>query len=299
MSRKKDKLKDSLEGLFRPTASEKPGPVEVEEPIAEEQSQNVQPESKQQSGQKEADGEDRKPSDLPKGKQSPLTQEALEQALGEKLVKDPPASRKGPSSSSRSNDPGKKSPTKPAAGKKRKFSQAEPHPQPESRPDGQRGHEEAPSKSIEFETGERVVVFSLGEEAFGVDIYSIRTLVKPQEIFPVPHMPDYLIGLTNLRGEIVPVIDLRKRLGFAEKEYTEETRYVVAEKHDEPICLVVDDVTGIEYFAPGFLEEPSEVISSIDTTYLYAIGKSDQQLVLLLDLDQVLGERILLGKTQG
>ena len=299
MSRKKDKLKDSLEGLFRPAAAENPGAVEVGEPIGEEQSQNVRPESNQQSGQEEADGEDRKPSDQPKGKQSPLTQEALEQALAEKLEKDQPASRKGPSSSSKSSAPEKKLPPKQEAEKKKSASTAGASPQPESRPDSKRIEEEAPSKSIEFETGERVVVFLLGEEAFGVDIYSIRTLVKPQEIFPVPHMPDYLIGLTNLRGEIVPVIDLRKRLGFAEKEYTEETRYVVAEKRDEPICLVVDDVTGIEYFAPGFLEEPSEVISSIDTTYLHAIGKSDRQLVLLLDLDQVLGERILLGKKQG
>lgn len=144
-----------------------------------------------------------------------------------------------------------------------------------------------------FDQEERVVVFKLGKEAFGIDIYSIRTLVKPQEIYPVPHMPDYLVGLTNLRGEIVPVIDLRNRLGLPQKSYSDSTRFVVAEKREEPICLIVDDVSGIEHFAPQNLEEPSSVISSVDTTYLFAIAKSNDQLVLLLDLDQVLGERIL------
>jgi purine-binding chemotaxis protein CheW len=153
--------------------------------------------------------------------------------------------------------------------------------------------EEAGRRPRMFEEGERVVVFCLEKESFGVDIYSIRTLVKPQDIFPVPHMPDYLVGLTNLRGEIVPVIDLRTRLGLHVSEYTESTRFVVAEKRDEPICLIVDDVFGIENFSPEHLEEPSGVISSVDTTYLHAIAKSKENLVLLLDLDQVLGEKIL------
>jgi len=153
--------------------------------------------------------------------------------------------------------------------------------------------ERSGSDAQEIESGERVVVFSLGSETFGMDIHSIRTLVKPQETFPVPHMPDYLVGLTNLRGEIVPVIDLRTRLGIYQSNDTETTRFVVAEKEEGPICLVVDNVIGIEYFASDTLENPSEVIAGVNTTYLRAIGKSEERLVLLLDLDRVLGEKIL------
>ena len=157
-------------------------------------------------------------------------------------------------------------------------------------------HEEAGlqrARQKPTESGERVVLFSLDQEIYGMDIYTIRTLVKPQETYPAPHMPDYLIGLTNLRGDIVPVIDLRTRLGIQRKEYTEKTRFVVAEHLDDPICLIVDDVNGIEQFDGASLEPPSDVIGSVDTTFVSSIAKSEHKLVLLLDLKEILGDEIL------
>lgn len=269
MSRKNDKLKDSLEGLFGQLPGSAPELdqelIPEKEPLPEE----VKPEQKASEKQNQTVQTETESKEEPAASEPKTEKESSRQSAGQE-----PSHPVGGDQDPVGLD---QQPEKKAAG-----SESDPAEEDEQQ-----------RFSLDFEAGERVVVFTLENEDFGIDIYSIRTLVKPQDIFPVPHMPDYLIGLTNLRGEIVPVIDLRSRLGLPELEYSENTRFVVAEKRNEPICLVVDNVNGIEYFPPGDLEEPSNVISSVDTTYLHAIGKSDQDLVLLLDLDQVLGQRIL------
>jgi len=291
MSGKKDKLEDSLEALFSSfpgserEEEKRTSVVEELEPLEEElKSLEDTASGEQEQADPDPTAAPPPPPDEPGAEKREGPEEAPEQAEEEKsrAAAEPPQQPPGPPPDQPADSPEMISldESEPEHG-----SAAVDISEPEK-------SEEAPRPRV-FEEGERVVVFCLEKESFGVDIYSIRTLVKPQAIFPVPHMPDYLVGLTNLRGEIVPVIDLRTRLGLCVSEYTESTRFVVAEKRDEPICLIVDDVFGIENFSPEHLEEPSGVISSVDTTYLHAIAKLKENLVLLLDLDQVLGEKIL------
>lgn len=296
MSGKKDKLENSLEALFAPFSGAENGeqdfpsviedleslgdaldapltpPLEPEKPAGEQADSSLpQPEQEGESAAEMSRVEEERISE----EVVPAPEPAAASRPAGKPDQAPDQGREQPASFSPSSEVPDQNETEPEDAPKAGLVQ------------------EKDRRSRIFDTGERVVVFSLGEESFGVDIYSIRTLVKPQDIFPVPHMADYLVGLTNLRGEIVPVIDLRSRLGLPESDYSESTRFVVAEKREESICLIVDDVFGIEQFSPEHLEEPSGVISSVDTTYLYAIAKLKDNLVLLLDLDQVLGEQIL------
>jgi len=298
MSGKKDKLEDSLEALFAPFSGAEDGegdfpPVVKDlEPLEEEQDASSAPQAQPEEGGEQAEKQAESSPPEPEQEEAPAPEMArVEQEEIEEVVPAPepetasrPEPKPEPAPDPAPEQPESVSPS-PAEEDQREAA-------PDEAPEAERAQRKS-RRSKAFETGERVVVFSLEEESFGVDIYSIRTLVKPQDIFPVPHVADYLVGLTNLRGEIVPVVDLRIRLGLRVSEYTESTRFVVAEKLEEPICLIVDDVFGIEHFSPGHLEEPSDVISSVDTTYLHGIAKSEENLVLLLDLDQVLGEKIL------
>jgi len=310
MSGNKDKLEDSLEALFAPYEGEKQE-QQPAEPVPDDARILMEDETAAQdsavSEEQQHDGKaDAASSESGREKVPPSREEDQPGSAGEQVESAAPAplgqvqnQKEAPAVQEEDKAHAPASPVEsgPSPAGLEKPASVEPTPgkspsDKDVEPEVEQEVTEKPPRTV-FETGERVVVFNLDGESFGIDIYKIRTLVKPQDIFPVPHMADYLVGLTNLRGEIVPVIDLRTRLGLSEKDYTEETRFVVAEKREEPICLIVDDVSGIEHFSPRHLEEPSSVISSVDTTYLYAIAKSQQQLVLLLDLDQVLGERIL------
>lgn len=300
MSGKKDKLEDSLEALFAPFSGAEDGegdfPPAVKdlEPLEEEQDASSAPQAQPEDRGKQAPEQAAPSPPGPEPEEAPAPEMArIEQKELEEVVPAPePETTSRPEPKPKPEPAPDPAPEQPESVSPSPAEEGQREAAPEEAPEAERSQGKGRRSKV-FETGERVVVFSLEEESFGVDIYSIRTLVKPQDIFPVPHVADYLVGLTNLRGEIVPVVDLRIRLGLRVSEYTESTRFVVAEKLEEPICLIVDDVFGIEHFSPGHLEEPSDVISSVDTTYLHGIAKSEENLVLLLDLDQVLGEKIL------
>ena len=136
----------------------------------------------------------------------------------------------------------------------------------------------------------QLVVFRLAGETYGVDIHRVREIIRVQQITRVPKTPDFVEGIINLRGGVIPVIDLRKRLNLHTEETTEDARIVVIEQQEQTIGMIVDQVSQVLRIDSATVEPPSPFIVTVDTRYLAGIAKLTDQLIVLLDLDHVLTE---------
>lgn len=134
----------------------------------------------------------------------------------------------------------------------------------------------------------QLVVFDLANEHYGVDIGTVESIIKMQPITTVPHAPRFVKGLTNLRGTVLPVIDLRKRFDLSAKDVTNETRIIVVEMDGLTAGMIVDAVTAVLRVPEGAIEPPPSTVTAVDSTYITGITKIDEQLVILLDLSKVL-----------
>jgi purine-binding chemotaxis protein CheW len=135
---------------------------------------------------------------------------------------------------------------------------------------------------------EHVVIFQLASEYYALDIQAVQEIVRMQSITAIPGGDHWVEGITNLRGRVVPVIDLRRRCGLEESEHGPETRIVVVNSAEGMIGLIVDAVTEVLRIPADAIEPPSAVVSGSQNSYLRAIAKLNDRLVSLMDLDGVL-----------
>jgi purine-binding chemotaxis protein CheW len=141
-----------------------------------------------------------------------------------------------------------------------------------------------------LETEKQLVVFDLAHEHYGVDISTVREIIRMQEITRVPQTPDFVEGLINLRGKVIPVVDLRKRFCLAVTEESKENRIVVIDIGGHDIGVVVDAVTEVLRIPAGCVEPPSSIITTVESEYLVGIAKLSSRLIILLDLAMVLSD---------
>lgn len=137
----------------------------------------------------------------------------------------------------------------------------------------------------------QLVIFNLAQEAFGVDISTVESIIKMQSITSMPHAPRFVEGITNLRGRILPVIDLRKRLDFPVSPITRDSRIIVADLAGMTVGMVVDGVNEVLRVNDDVVEPAPAVISSVDSDFIRGIAKIEERLVILLDLDRILNVR--------
>ena len=135
----------------------------------------------------------------------------------------------------------------------------------------------------------QIVVCELADEHYGLDIARVYEIIRNQPITPVPRAPGFVKGVINLRGRIIPVVDLRGRFGMPEVEPTKETRIVVAESGTTRVGLVVDSVSEVLLLPLDSVEATPEVAAGDDAEYLRGIAKLGDRLVLLLELDGLFG----------
>ena len=133
-----------------------------------------------------------------------------------------------------------------------------------------------------------LVVFQLCDEFYGVDISVVEAIIKMQPITTVPHTPVYVQGVTNLRGTVLPVFDLRKRFGLEAKAFTKNSRIVVVRNHGNSLGMVVDSVAEVLRVPAKDCEPTPKIVNTVDSTYISGIARTEDQLVILLDLDRVL-----------
>ncbi len=134
----------------------------------------------------------------------------------------------------------------------------------------------------------QLVSFELGEEEFGVDILSVQEIIRMLEITPVPHSPHFVEGVINLRGKVLPVVNLRKRLSMQPKEYDKHTRIIVVDQGGKNVGFIVDSVSEVLRISSVTTEPPPQMMSRVNTEFITAVGKLDDRLVILLDLGRVL-----------
>jgi len=146
-------------------------------------------------------------------------------------------------------------------------------------------------KSVEQTLGgdeRQLVVFQLGAEFYGVDIARVHEIIRLQTITRVPRAPALVEGVINLRGKVIPVVDLRRRFGLETSEHTRASRIVVVEIGDNVVGVIVDGVSEVLRVTGASVEPPSPVVAGIESEYIHGIAKLDDRLVILLDLDRVL-----------
>ncbi len=137
----------------------------------------------------------------------------------------------------------------------------------------------------------QLVIFNLGREEFGVDIMKVQEIIRLPEITRIPRSPDYIKGVINLRGKIIVVMDLDKRFGLPSKEITDETRIIVVDVEGTIIGMVVDSVSEVIRLLNTNVDQTPDIINQkINADYLKGVGKIDERLLILLNLDSIINE---------
>ena len=134
----------------------------------------------------------------------------------------------------------------------------------------------------------KLVGFYLGPEEYAVDILKIKEIKLMQEITNVPKAPDFVEGVINLRGDIVPIIDLKKKLNLGAAELNEESKIIVVEIDTKMVGVIVDEVSEVIEIEDSKLSPPPPIIGGIEAEYLKGVGKLGDRLLILLDLDKIL-----------
>jgi purine-binding chemotaxis protein CheW len=138
---------------------------------------------------------------------------------------------------------------------------------------------------------EQLVVFNLSGEIYGVEISTVREIIRMQPVTGVPKTPDFVEGVINLRGKVIPVIDLHKRFDLPLVEETVHSRIMVVEVDNITVGMIVDSVSEVLRIPKDSIDPPPPVISGVDSAFLRGVGKLEDKLIILLDLNQVLHEK--------
>ncbi|MCB0368672.1 MAG: purine-binding chemotaxis protein CheW [Bdellovibrionales bacterium] len=135
----------------------------------------------------------------------------------------------------------------------------------------------------------RYLNFSLGEEEFAIPLLSVKEVIAVPETTPIPHTPPHFVGIMNLRGQVISVIDLRKKFSISSKN-TEETSFIILDLKSQFLGVVVDSVTSVLPIKNSEIMEKPSIESSKSTEYITGVFRKDDQLVLLLDVFKTLSQ---------
>ncbi len=137
----------------------------------------------------------------------------------------------------------------------------------------------------------KFLTFQIAAELFGIEILKVREIIKLMTITKVPQTPQYILGIVNLRGKVIPVVDLRAKFGLPVVNATEETCIVVVDFKEIQIGMMVDSVTEVLNIDPNNIEPPLNWGNGFDSSFLTGIGKMKEHVILLLDIDRVLSNK--------
>jgi purine-binding chemotaxis protein CheW len=140
----------------------------------------------------------------------------------------------------------------------------------------------------------QLVSFNLGNEEYAVDILKVQEINRMVDITTIPNAPGYVEGVINLRGKVIPVINLRKKFGFDLKEMDSHSRIIVVDV-GKTVGLIVDSVSEVLRLSSETVEPPPPMTGNGSAEYILGIGKLQDRLLILLDIDSLLGN----GEGQG
>ncbi|MBA4407641.1 chemotaxis protein CheW [bacterium] len=134
----------------------------------------------------------------------------------------------------------------------------------------------------------QLVSFKIANEEFGVDILNVQEINKMTTITKVPNSPHFVEGVINLRGRVIPVVNLRVKLSMPNKEYDKDTRIIVVDLEGKTVGFLVDSVSEVLRIPRNIIEPPPSMVAGVNSTYITAVGKLEDRLLILLDLNKVL-----------
>ena len=139
-------------------------------------------------------------------------------------------------------------------------------------------------------TENQFVVFMLGEERYGVDILNVSTISEYMDITKVPDAPVYVDGIINLRGDIIPVINLKKRFNIAETKISDDTRIIIYSIEGVAIGFLVDEASQVLRIDSGNIEATPAILRGADREYISGVGKHEGKIIIILDFAKILNE---------
>ena len=137
---------------------------------------------------------------------------------------------------------------------------------------------------------DRFLTFSLGNESYGIEIRYVTEIIGIQPITEIPELPEYIKGIINLRGKIIPVMDIRLRFKKEPKDYNDRTCVIVVDIRDVSIGLIVDSVSEVITIPKQDIVEPPQMNKGYQNRYIKSIGKVGSEVKLLLDCEMLLNE---------
>ena len=133
---------------------------------------------------------------------------------------------------------------------------------------------------------EKFAVFRLGEEDFGITIDKVVEILKAQKIYSIPELPEFFSGVINVRGEVIPLIDLGLRFGL--RGASRKGRIITVRFEDEKLGILVDEIDEIVALSPEDITPPPMIFKGLRTEYLTGLGKKDERIIIMLNLDRLL-----------
>lgn len=134
------------------------------------------------------------------------------------------------------------------------------------------------------------VTFHLEEEKYGVPVEQVKEVLRYTEITPVPGAPDYVLGIINLRGNVVTILDTRKRFALPDREPDDETRFVILEVADQTVGILVDSVSEVMRLRQTEIEHAPNVGNDESSKYIQGVASRESNLLILVDLDKLLSD---------
>ncbi|MDC1347345.1 chemotaxis protein CheW [Glaciecola sp.] len=134
------------------------------------------------------------------------------------------------------------------------------------------------------------VTYRLGDETYGINVMQVQEVLRHTEIAPVPGAPEYVIGIINLRGNVVTVIDTRARFGLPKGEITDNTRIVIIEADEHVVGIMVDSVAEVVYLKSSEIDSAPNVGTEESTKFIQGVSNRDDELLILVDLNRMLND---------
>ncbi len=135
-----------------------------------------------------------------------------------------------------------------------------------------------------------VVSFRLATEEYAVEITKVKEIILPEGVTHIPQVPEFIEGIINLRGNVIPIIDLRKRFGLPTRERDDHTRIIVTRMEGRIVGLIVDSVSQVMKIPKANVQPPPDTIATIAGEYILGIGKVDDRMLILLDIEKILSD---------
>lgn len=138
------------------------------------------------------------------------------------------------------------------------------------------------------------VVFTLEDEVYGIDINMVNAIEKTQKVMPVPNSPNYIKGIINLRGEVIPVYDIRNKFGLSRKD-SDASKLIITKTNGMLVAIEVDEVREIHDISEEDISDAPEIVISKETSYISKIAKFEDRMIIILNADKLVTKEEALG----